>query len=206
MEYWRIRKRTFNEIIITALLGMLISLGAVLYLLNKVSVLNRVIADLRNREPVVITKFLEIENEEKNQKKVVENIATENKKVYNVSEADREMLAKLLYCEGRGESIECQRAIVSVVFNRLDSGKWGNSLNNVVYAEGQFEPVTTGLLKKAKPSQTQYDAVDYIIENGVTIPTWVLFFRASYHFNWNGYVPYKKIDRTCFGYLEKDWK
>lgn len=199
MEYWRIRKRTFNEIIITALLGMLISLGAVLYLLNQISDLNKIIIDLESREPIVMTKFLEIENEEKNQKKVVENIATENKKVYNVSEADREMLAKLLYCEGRGESIECQRAIVSVVFNRLDSGKWGNSLNNVVYAEGQFEPVTTGLLKKAKPSQTQYDAVDYIIKNGVTIPTWVLFFRASYHFNWNGYSPYINIDNTYFG-------
>ena len=72
MEYWRIKKRTFNEIIITALLGMLISLSAVLYLLNEISVLNRVIVDLRNQEPVVITKFLEIENEEKNQKKVIE--------------------------------------------------------------------------------------------------------------------------------------
>lgn len=199
MEYWRIRKRTFNEIIITALLGMLISLGAVLYLLNQISILNRVIMDLENREPIVITKLLEIENEEKKSKKVVENIATENNKVYNVSETDREMLAKLLYCEGRGESIECQRAIISVVFNRLDSGKWGNSLHSVVYATGQFEPVSSGLLKKAKPSQTQYDAVDYIIENGVTIPSWVLFFRASYHFNWKGYTPYCNIDNTYFG-------
>lgn len=199
MEYWRIKKRTFKEIIITALLGMFISLGAVLYLLNQISILNRVIMDLENREPIVITKLLEIENEEKKSKKIVENIATENNKVYNVSETDREMLAKLLYCEGRGESIECQRAIISVVFNRLDSGKWGNSLHSVVYATGQFEPVSSGLLKKAKPSQTQYDAVDYIIENGVTIPSWVLFFRASYHFNWKGYTPYCNIDNTYFG-------
>lgn len=199
MSYWRIKKRTFNEIIITALLGMIISLGVVLYLLNQISELNRTIVELSDRKPVVITKFLEIENENNIKKKVIENIATENKKVYNVSSSDRELLAKLLYCEGRGESVECQRAIISVVFNRLDSGKWGNSLNKVVYAKGQFEPVAKGLLKNAKPSQIQYEVVDYIIENGTTIPSWVLFFRASYHFNWQNYTPYTSIDNTYFG-------
>lgn len=199
MEYWKIKKSTFKEIIITALIGMFISLASVLYLLNQISDLNRIIVELQGREPIVITKFLEAENQNNNEKKVVENVATKNKKVYNVTSEEKELLAKLLYCEGRGESIECQRAIISVVFNRLDSGIWGNSIEEVIYAQGQFEPVQLGLLKNAKPSQNQYDVVDYVVTNGGTLPKWVLFFRASYHFNWKNYTQYTRIDNTYFG-------
>lgn len=112
---------------------------------------------------------------------------------------DRELLAKLLYNEGRGESIECQRAIVSVVINRLNSGYWGDTIKEVVYARNQFEPVSRGLIDRTKPLQTQYDAIDYVLEHGTTIPSWVLYFRASYHFDWSGYTKYKSISNTYFG-------
>lgn len=113
--------------------------------------------------------------------------------------SDRELLAKLLYNEGRGESIECQRAIVSVVINRLNSGYWGDTIKEVVYARNQFEPVSRGLIDRTKPLQTQYDAIDYVLEHGTTIPSWVLYFRASYHFDWSGYTKYKSISNTYFG-------
>ena len=113
------------------------------------------------------------------------------------------MLARLLYCEGRGESIDCQRAIVSVIVNRLNSGYWGNTYSSVVYAKGQFSPVSSGAINNVKPSQTQYDVVDYVLENGITIPSWVMYFRASYHFNWKGYTQYCNIDNTYFGGYNK---
>lgn len=121
---------------------------------------------------------------------------------YNITSVEREMLARLVFREGNTESIECQRAIVSVVINRWQSGLWGDALEEVVYAENQFEPAN--LLYCTTPVETNYEVVDYIIENGVTIPEYVMYFRIQYHFKWDGYTPYKKIDHTYFGYMEKD--
>ena len=199
MGYWKIKKSVFAEIVISALLGMIISLIAVLYLVEKINALNQVISDLQNREPIIINTQVETEDS------LIENepLKEENNVEFSASLDDRELLARLLYCEGRGESVDCQKAIVSVVLNRLKNGYWGDTFREVIYAKGQFSPVSSGLIDKAKPSQTQYDIVDYILENGSTLPSWVLYFRASYHFSWSSYTPYCNIDNTYFGGYKK---
>ena len=61
MGYWRIKKSTFAEIVISALLGMIISLIAVLYLIGQIRTLNKIVYDLENREPILITIEKEVE-------------------------------------------------------------------------------------------------------------------------------------------------
>lgn len=123
---------------------------------------------------------------------------------YDITSVEREMLARLVYREANTESIECQQAIVSVVINRWQSGLWGDTLEEVVYAPNQFSPAS--LLYCTTPTETNYEAVDEVIENGITIPEYIFYFRADYHFKWDGYKAYKKIDNTCLGYMEKDMK
>lgn len=132
------------------------------------------------------------------------NTAQESKYAYDITSVEREMLARLVYREANTESIECQEAIVSVVINRWQDGRWGNTLKEVVYAKNQFSPAN--LLYCTTPNETNYEAVDEIIQNGCTIPEYVLFFRADYHFKWEGYKAYQKIDSTCFGYMKEDKK
>lgn len=127
-----------------------------------------------------------------------------NTSTSNTTLTDREMLARLVYLEGNTESLECQKAIVSVVINRLNSGYWGNTINSVIYASGQF--VTASRILYTTPTSTNYEAVDYVLTNGVTLPSYVLYFREGYHFSWNGYVPYTSIGSTYFGYMSKDKK
>ena len=121
---------------------------------------------------------------------------------YNVTLDDRETIARLVFLEANTESLECQKAIASVVLNRVNSGYWGNTVNSVVYAKNQFTPASR--IPYVAPTATNYEAVDYVLENGATLPAEVLYFRANYHFNWNGYVPYTSIDNTYFGYMAKD--
>ena len=123
---------------------------------------------------------------------------------YDISPEDREMLARLVFLEANTESLECQKAIASVVINRWQSGYWGNSLSSVVYAPYQFTPASR--IPYVTPTSTNYEAVDYVIQYGTTLPSAVLYFRANYHFKWKGYVAYKAIDHTYFGYLSKDKK
>ena len=132
------------------------------------------------------------------------DIGREQVCAYDITSVEREMLARLVYREANTESIECQQAIVSVVINRWQSGLWGDTLEEVVYAPNQFSPAN--LLYCTTPTETNYEAVDYVIENGVTIHEYVMYFRSKYHFNWNGYEAYGKIDQTCFGYMKKDKK
>jgi hypothetical protein len=153
-----------------------------------------IIVQLMNPRIVEIPKEVVVEKEVTVEK---EPIYT-----YDITAEEREMLARLVYREANVESIECQMAIVSVVINRWQSGKWGDTLKDVVYAKSQFSPA--GILYRTTPNETNYKAVDEVIKNGVTLPSYVLYFRANYHFQWDGYSAYTRIDDTCFGYLTRD--
>ena len=151
-----------------------------------------------------LNKFSNYTNFITEQQEIISNLSKEHKNevlnTVDICKSDRELIAKLLYHEGRGESFECQCAIVSVIVNRLNSGIWGNTFVDVIYAKNQFEPVANRKLPNTKPLQQQYDAVDYVIENGVTVPEWVQYFRAEYHFKWsNGYTKYMNMNNTYFG-------
>lgn len=152
--------------------------------------------DIVYKQSMTIDNLLEWLHSNENVVNFEENAEADKQQAYNLTNEDRELLAKLLYHEARGESIECQKAVASVVLNRVDSGMWGNTLKEVIYAKNQFEPVGKGLLPNTKPLQNQYEAIDYVIENGATIPSNVLYFRADHYFEWG--TDYMNIDNTYF--------
>lgn len=133
--------------------------------------------------------------------KIIE-VVKEPTYAYNITSAEREMLARLVCREANTESLECQMGIVSVVINRWQNGRWGDSLEDVIYSPYQFTPAD--LLYKTTPSELNYTAVDLVLQNGCTLSPYVMYFRADHHFNWEGYKPYTQIDYTCFGYFEGD--
>jgi hypothetical protein len=122
--------------------------------------------------------------------------------VYNVTAEEREMLARLVYLEANIESLDCQKAVVSVVINRWQNGYWGDNIEKVIYSPAQFTPASK--IKNTTPNNKNYEAVDYVLKNGCTLPEYIFYFRASYHFDWDGYMPYTSIDDTYFGYMIKD--
>lgn len=125
---------------------------------------------------------------------VSKTIEVETTRSADIRLDDRELLARLLYTEARGESIECQRAVVSVVVNRLNSGYWGSTYKSVIEAQGQFD--LGRKLENVTPNQTQYEVVDYVLNNGITIPSDVIYFRAGYYHSWA--TDYCQIDNTYF--------
>ena len=115
------------------------------------------------------------------EKEVVVEVVKEPTYKHNVTSAEREMLARIVHREANTESLECQKAIVSVVINRWQDGRWGNTLKEVIYAPHQFSP--SGLIYKTTPTETNYRAVDYVLKNGSTLPKYVMFFRANFGFS-----------------------
>ncbi len=67
--------------------------------------------------------------------------------------ANQACLATTVYLEARGEPVAGQRAVAEVAMRRLDSGRWGDSVCDVVTAPWQFAPATT-------PKSFQIDDLD----------------------------------------------
>lgn len=63
--------------------------------------------------------------------------------VVKLSEQEMRTLVGITNAEAGGESPIGQAAVMHVVLNRLESGKYGGTVDEVVYAPSQFEPTST---------------------------------------------------------------
>lgn len=90
---------------------------------------------------------------------------------------EQDLLARVIWVEARGESPEGQQAVAEIVLNRMASGHFPNTLNDVIYGEGQFRSVP--FLKDAEPYQAQYDAIERALYGPHILPTDVFYFATE---------------------------
>ena len=74
------------------------------------------------------------------------------------SEADLRLLSALIYCEAQSEIYRGKLAVGIVVMNRVRSGKYPDTVKEVIYQKCQFSPVTNGTLEDALE---EYDDGDF---------------------------------------------
>lgn len=99
---------------------------------------------------------------EEAQKKEAERIAAEQAEaqrkaeeeaaVAQIQEADKELLASIIFCEAGNQPYEGQVAVGAVIMNRVKSAVYPNSISEVVYQSGQFGPAMTGWLDSVRYS------------------------------------------------------
>lgn len=93
----------------------------------------------------------------------IEYNSTDLGTLLNLSESDIDYFAKLLYREGGYEPFECKMSICFVVLNRVLSDKFPNTLVGVINDPGQFEPVSSGSINSADPTDDCYYAIDMVL-------------------------------------------
>jgi hypothetical protein len=93
-----------------------------------------------------------------------------------LTDEERQLLARLIWVEAQGECEEGQQAVAEVVLNRMASENFGNTLSSVIYAEGQFRSVP--FLDDAEPYQAQYDAIERAIYGPYVLPENVMHFAT----------------------------
>ena len=91
------------------------------------------------------------EEEEKRQQNIANAQTTETvySSGYDLSVDDNYLLSCLVMAEAGGECYEGKLAVANIVLNRLNSGKYGNTISDVIYASGQFSVVRNGALNRA---------------------------------------------------------
>lgn len=63
-------------------------------------------------------------------------------------ERQKRLLAALIFCEAGNQPYEGQVAVGAVVMNRIESSKYPNDIDSVIYQKGQFGPAGTGKLNR----------------------------------------------------------
>lgn len=74
------------------------------------------------------------------------------------------LMAAIIQCEAGGEIYEGKLAVGAVIMNRLNSPVWPNTLREVIYQPGQFEPAMTGWLDQVLAQGARQDCIDAAIE------------------------------------------
>lgn len=104
---------------------------------------------------------------------------TRGEKRYNfdLTDQEKQLLAKVVWVEARGESKKGQQAVAEVILNRLSSDRFPDTLQGVIHAENQFKSAKH--LDKAKPYQLQYEAVENALYGPYILADDVYYFATS---------------------------
>lgn len=94
----------------------------------------------------------------------------------NYSDADLNLLAKLIYGEARGESYVGQVAVGAVVMNRIKSSSFPNTMSGVIYQKYAFTAVDDGQINLTPNDTARRAAKDAM--NG-----WDPSYGAIYYYN-----------------------
>lgn len=96
---------------------------------------------------------------------------------YSQSEID--ILASLVRAEALGESMDGKIAVAAVVLNRVESNEFPDTIQEVIYQQGQFSPVTNGSINQVA-DQESYIAVHRAIEGADPSNGAIYFFNPAF--------------------------
>lgn len=96
----------------------------------------------------------------------------------NTNSKDRDLLARLIHGEARGESYVGKVAVGAVILNRVKSSSFPNTIAGVIYQPGAFDAVADGQINMTPDNESKKAAQDAI--NG-----WDPSYGAIYYFNPN---------------------
>ena len=111
------------------------------------------------------------------------------------TDKDIALIARVVYAEGRGESVEGKRAIAETVMNRYESGLFGKTLKHIT-RRSQFCKASVKTVSKKKNAAVYaecVEAVAYAITTR-TLPSNTYYFQKANRKHWGGR---KQIIRYC---------
>ena len=108
---------------------------------------------------------------------VTDHIVNYHGKRFAISDDEYQVLLQIVEAEAPAEDIKGKMLVANVVLNRMELNFGGDSISEVVFAKGQFEPVSNGRIFKVTPSETTIEAVERVL-NGEDLSQGALYFMA----------------------------
>ena len=117
----------------------------------------------RNSEQFVKETAQEFETETETEPSDLIEEETQTELETKYTEYDFELLARVIEAEAGGESDYHKLCVGTVVMNRVDSEKYPNSIEGVIYQPGQYQCVTNSHINK-EPSESSYEVAKSILD------------------------------------------
>ena len=163
--------------------------------LNKNNVITFVIAILIIALTLTISKLYEAKNEAdaiewqaERQEPVTRAIATPGPTPIETPEptptprltltdTEIDLIARIVWHEARGESAEGQRAVVEVIFNRIEADNFPDSVTDVIFQKNQF--ASARYVDSAEPTTEQFEAIEQALYEEPMLPSDVVYFSQD---------------------------
>jgi N-acetylmuramoyl-L-alanine amidase len=97
---------------------------------------------------------------------------------------DRYLIAKMIYAEARGESLEGQVAVGAVILNRVKSNIFPDTVAGVIYQPDAFESITNGEFFNHEPDLTAFKAADLALAGWDPTGGALYFFNPATSTSW----------------------
>lgn len=94
------------------------------------------------------------------------------------NEAERYMLAKIAMAEAEGEDTKGKALVIRTVLNRVNSGTFPDTIEEVIYQKNQFTPIQNGRYDRVEPDKDCYKALE-MVEDGWDESEGALYFERS---------------------------
>ena len=96
---------------------------------------------------------------------------------FAITDDDYQVLLRIVEAEAPDEDLKGKILVANVVLNRLEIGFGGDTISEVVFDKGQFEPVSNGRIFKVTVSESTIEAVERAI-SGEDLSQGALYFMA----------------------------
>ena len=186
--------------ILVIILLVIIAVGAKIYIVDREDSYSVKTVSNESVQTDKDNKVKDVAQEAIRARMMTEGVSTIEEDISNVIEVESEkkyLLARLVYAEAGSESDEHQQAVASVVLNRMNSDKFPDSIDEVIYQRNplQYACIEDGNIDKI-PDERAIKNAYYIWDNGSIIPDNVLY-QAEFK---QGSGLYKQIGNTYFCY------
>ena len=120
-------------------------------------------------ETVYIPEVIIVKQEEKPQR-VIEQVKEEKFVIpdHGYSEDEIKLIALIMKGEAEGESEYGKRLVIDTILNRIDSGYFPNTVEEVIYQRSQFSCTTNGRLDRVKIDGNDYALVVEELDNRIS--------------------------------------
>lgn len=152
------------EIIFALLVGVLVGIASY----------GSYVSHRPHSQPEVRTEYVYIESEPKVITEVEYVFVPVEPEVYypNLTERECDLLEQIAFAEAEGEGVKGMILVMNVVLNRVDAEGFGDSVEEVIFADGQF--YTAGMTPEV--SDECHEAMAMVLE-GIDYSQGALFFN-----------------------------
>lgn len=84
----------------------------------------------------------------------------------SISSSDKELLARLVHAEAKGEPYAGKVAVALVVLNRVEDDRFPDKIKDVIYEKRQFEPVDNGTINEPADNDSRKAVMEALALEG----------------------------------------